>query len=155
MNIKTDYAAAGEGISGKITDFNLLANLADCLGQDIRKWPVINLHFHQRLRAAAFGGQQSTIPQFFRDSQKIFISGDKIRLAAKGHHRYRAAVGTFPRDQTSLGCFAIGPLLQGSQSFFAKQLHSRLKIAIGLFEGLFAVHHPLAAGPAKFHYIRC
>jgi len=78
---------------------------------------------------------------------EIRRSGDEVGLATEAHEDGLSTVHT--AQDSTLGGFVVTPLGEGGLTLLAKDLDGTLEIAVGLGEGLLAIHHAGAGHVAQ------
>ena len=83
---------------------------------------------------------------------ELLVLGDEVGLGGELDHRGAVAVGVDRGDQ-AVGRVAVAALDVLGLALDPQDLDGALEIAVGLLEGLLAVHHPGAGGVAELLHV--
>ena len=83
------------------------------------------------------------------------VLGDEVALGVDLDDGADAAVGADPGVSHALGGYAAGLLLRGGEALLAQPLYGLVDVAVGLGEGLLAVHHADTGHLTQVLYVSC
>ena len=131
-------------------EFHLLACLAYFVGDEVCDSAAVDgdvLHLVQALG----GSEQGRFKYFLGQGAERLVVGDEVCLALQGYHSGKTFLGA--GEYATLGSLAVFTLGGHGLAFLADNLDGCLQVAVGLCQGVLAVHHACAGHLAQFLYI--
>ena len=136
------------GLDGlEVGQFDLLADLGNLIGDGIADLGTVEVHVQDLVlggEVLCHGGVDNAVGEV----DEALVGGDEVGLA--GDHDKGTVVTHGLGQHATLVGIAVGTLGGHLLAFLTQQLDGFLHVAVGLHEGLLAVHHADAGEFAEF-----
>ena len=138
---------------GQVADFELFADHTRLFDQFFTDRQAALEGNFQKVFYRSGIAVQSRLSQFACQGDKAFVFAHEVRFAVQGNDGTFGGLVVEHGDHGSFGRGAVCAVGSDLLAFFAQDFDGFLKIAIGLYQRFFAVHHPGAGLLAQFVYV--